>query len=306
MVRLDNPQQTAFFIRGPSPLARLVFFGALSIALMVMDSRLHYLVEIRQGFAAMIRPLEVVVSTPIAAVNFVGQYINTQTRLVAENNKLRESALSQALDLQRFRALQTENAHLRELLGAAQASPHTAYLGEIAHTGRDLFARKALLNVGERHNISAGQAVIDQHGVIGQVTRVYPFTSEVTLITSKDLAVPIQVERTGMRAIAFGHGRASAINLPFLPTNVDIQPGDLLITSGIDGIYPAGLPVAKVVEVERNSHSTFARITCTPIAGINTHKQVLIVETLEQLPSGQAIAKPEAEKPATQHAPRQP
>jgi len=123
----------------------------------------------------------------------------------------------------------------------------------------------------------AGQAVIDGAGVIGQVTRVYPFSSEVTLITDKDLAIPIQIERNSLRAIAFGHGRDTSIDLPYLPANVDIRKGDKLVTSGIDGIYPTGLAVAEVVSVSSNANSPFAHIVCKPVAGIENHRQVLLL-----------------------------
>jgi rod shape-determining protein MreC len=179
------------------------------------------------------------------------------------------------------------------LLGAAQAISQSARLGEILHMGRDPFSQKMVVNLGSRQNIKAGQAVIDGDGIIGQVTRVYPFSSEVTLITDKELSIPVQVERNGLRAIAFGAGVDNLLDLPYLPANVDIQEGDRLITSGIDGVYPVGLAVAEVINIERNPDSPFALITSKPIAGVKSHRQVLLIGLPEIEPAlGTEINKP--------------
>lgn len=292
MAQLDTAQQTAFFVRGPSPATRLVVFGLLAVGLMVLDARFHYLTEIRQGVSALLRPLEVAARAPLAAFHYVRDYLVLQVDLVEENRRLRTRHLEQQAELQRFHLLQQENARLRRLLGAAQASTYTTKLGEVVQAGRDVFSRRVVINLGARHGVEAGQAVIDEDGVVGQLTRVYPFSSEVTLVTDKELALPVQVERTGLRAIAFGLGRDNLISLPYLPTSVDIQPGDLLVTSGIDGIYPAGLAVARVVGVERSPDSPFARISGAPVAGTQRYRQVLVVSTRVAAPSGADIEKP--------------
>lgn len=291
MAQLDSVQQTTFFVRGPSPALRLIVFGLLAIALMVLDARFHYLTEIRAGTSVLLRPLEAAASAPLVAFYYVRDYLVLQADLVEENRELRTRQLLQQAELQRLRLLKQENVHLRRLLGAAQSSMHTTKLGEIVLAGRDVFSSRVVINLGARHGVQAGQVVIDEDGVIGQLTRVYPFSSEATLVTDKDLAVPVQVERTGLRAIAFGLGRDNLINLPYLPTSVDIQPGDLLLTSGIDGVYPAGLAVARVVSVERSQNSLFALITAAPVAGINRYRQVLVVNTEVAAPSGSDIEK---------------
>ncbi len=274
---IRHDQETAFFVRGPSPFARLVFFAAMSLTLMATDSRLHYLTEIRQGFIALLHPLQVVANAPANFYNATREYLVSHATLVAENSRLTQQALEHSAELQRFNALQAENDHLRNLLGAAQVSTQPAKLGEILHMGRDPFTHKVVVNIGARQDIVPGQAVVDADGVIGQVTRVYPFSSEVTLITDKELAIPIQIERNGLRAIAFGHGRDTTIDLPYLPANVDIRKGDKLVTSGIDGIYPVGLAVAEVIQIERNPDSPFAHIVCKPVAGIENHRQILLL-----------------------------
>lgn len=307
MSTLQN-QPPAFFVRGPSPLARLTFFAAVSISLMAVDARLHYLTEIRQGFAALLHPLEAVARAPVAAFQYVGGYIAMQSTLVGENRQLHELALQQSADLQRFRTLQAENEHLRSLLGTLPAMRQPAKMGEIVHAGRDPFTHKVIVNLGTRQGIASGQAVIDEFGVVGQVTQVYPFSSEVTLVTDKDLAVPIQIERNGMRAIAFGNSRANAIDLPYLPVNVDIREGDMLVTSGIDGVYPPGLAVAKVAHIDRKANSPFARIACMPTAGIQSHRQVLLIPIAENLPPPPPApaAGEETGKSPPSHAPRKP
>lgn len=305
---MDHQHPPAFFVRGPSPLARLTFFAAVSIALMAVDARLHYLTEIRQGVSVVLHPFEVAVRAPVNAFLYVNDYIATQTNLVHENRQLRQRALLDSADLQRFRTLQAENAHLRNMLSALPAMPQPARLGEIVHSGRDPFSQKVIVNLGARHGITSGQAVIDELGVVGQVTQVYPFSSEVTLVIDKDLAIPVQIERSGLRAIAFGNSRNSAIDLPYLPVNVDIQVGDRLVTSGIDGVYPAGLAVGKVVQIDRKTYAPFARIACVPIAGIKTHRQVLLIPAAENVPPLPEPEKPSAKpsKKIPRNAPRKP
>lgn len=278
MPRALEPQQApSFFVRGPSPLSRLIFFSALSLALIATDSRLHYLVEVRQGFVALLHPLQVVANAPFDLYNSAAEYLTTHTTLVEHNQQLNRQALDDGAKLQRLNELEVENEHLRSLLGASQVISQPARLGEILHLGRDPFSQKMVINLGSRQNITAGQAVVDGDGVIGQVTRVYPFSSEVTLITDKELSIPIQIERNGLRAIAFGAGLDNVLDLPYLPANVDIQKGDRLITSGIDGVYPVGLAVAEVINIERNPDSPFALITSKPIAGVKSHRQVLLI-----------------------------
>lgn len=280
-----EPQQTpAFFVRGPSPFARLVFFAALSLALMATDSRLNYLNEIRQGFMALTHPLQVVANFPVNLYRQTSDYLVSRHQLYLDNQRLTKQALAQGVALQKLNTLEAENAHLRNLLGAEKSWSQPAQLAQIMHTGRDPFVHKVVISKGSNHGIIAGQAVVDEAGVIGQVTRVYPFSSEVTLVTDKELAIPVQVERNSLRAIAFGHGRDNTIDLPYLPANVDVREGDRLITSGIDGVYPTGLAVAMVSKIERNPESPFAKITCTPVAGIENYREVLVL----------AMPKPEA------------
>jgi len=302
---MAQPQQpTAFFVRGPSPFARLIFFFALSIVLMAVDARLHYLTEVRQGFATMLYPLEVVASSPIRLYRYVTGYFSNQTTLMRENSQLRLQLTRESVDLQQLMTTNNENAHLRSLLEIREKLHYPTKLAEITHIGRDPFVHKVDVNIGSQQGVMAGQAVVDGAGVIGQVTRVYPFTSEITMITDKSLAIPVQVERNGLRAIAFGHGRDETLYVPYLPANVDIREGDKLITSGIDGTYPENLTIANVKHIDRDPDSPFARIVCTPAAGTDRYRQVLIITAPPATPQIETEPTTTSRKPS-RHAPRQ-
>ncbi|MDO9366005.1 MAG: rod shape-determining protein MreC [Methylotenera sp.] len=274
---LEQQQAPAFFARGPSPFSRLVFFAALSLTLIATDSRLQYLTAVRENLMTLLHPLQVIANAPFQLYLFTNEYFSTHHRLLNENEQLKKQALKQDIALQQLNILTLENANLRDLLQANKTLVESTTLAEIMHIGRDPFTKKIIVNRGTNHEVSAGVAVVDATGVIGQVTRTYPSSSEVTLITDKSLAIPIQVERNGLRAIAFGHGRDNTLDLPYLPANVDIRRGDKLVTSGIDGVYPLGLAVATVAEIKVTPGSPFARIVCEPTGGIEKYRHVLLV-----------------------------
>ena len=275
--KLDPQQTPAFFVRGASAFSRTVFFCALSISFMAIDARLNYLSQARQAFIAALHPLEVIANAPSNWVRDVNKYFSAHNQMVQENYSLKQQAFEHQVRLQRLNTVEAENAHLRSLLNGDIPIQPKAVLGEISHTGRDPFSRVVVINRGSRHNIKAGQAVVDSKGVLGQVTRVFPFSSEVTLITDKALSIPIQIERNQLRAIAFGEGD-NTLDIPYLPTNVDIKVGDTLVTSGIDGIYPAGLAVGKVTQILQDPESPFAKIISIPVAEVSNHLQLLVLE----------------------------
>jgi rod shape-determining protein MreC len=268
-------QAPPFFKRGPSPLARFVFFASISLVLMLLDARLNALDSLRQTISVAVAPLQRLAMTPAELLDRTGSFFVTQARLQNENAMLRQQQLAQAAQLQRMQAMQAENAHLRNILSVQRQRGESVVAAEIVYAGRDPFSQKITVDKGSNHKVQAGQPALDDIGVIGQVTRVYPFSSEITLLTDKDQAIPVEIVRNGARAIAFGHGQDGALELPFMAANADVQNGDTLVTSGIDGVYPAGLPVAVVTKIERNA--AFAKITCMPSAGVNRHKQLLIL-----------------------------
>lgn len=296
--KLEQQPAPAFFVRGPSSFARLAFFSALSIALIATDSRLQYLTALRQDLVALLQPLQTLANAPAQLYRNTDEYFTAHHNLLNENRQFKQQLLKQDIALQRLSTLMLENEHLRNLLQANKALEESSIVGEIVHIGRDPFTKKVIVNRGANDNVVAGAAVVDAVGVIGQVTRTYSSSSEVTLITDTSLAIPIQVERNGLRAIAFGHGRDQTLDLPFLPANVDIRRGDVLVTSGIDGVYPAGLKVGSVTQVKVTADSPFARIVCVPTGGVENHSQVLLVSLAhgEMWEGDEVIATP---KPST-------
>lgn len=274
---ISHQSEPAFFARGHSPIAKLVFFSALSLALIATDSQLKYLNRVRHILETYLHPLEMMANTPITLYRQVDSYFTTHHHLLGENQSLKNQLLKRSADLQGLKLLESENAHLRQLIDMKAALPQQSVMGEILYVSRDRFSKKVIINRGAAHQVTQGSAVVDGGGMVGQVTRVFPHTSVVTLVTDQSLEVPVQVERNGLRAIAFGHGQNNIIEIPFLPTNVDIKKGDVLVTSGIDGIYPLGVAVAVVSNIELVAGSPFAKIICTPTGGVESHGQVLVV-----------------------------
>lgn len=272
-----------FFRHGPSLLARLVFFVMLSLILMAVDTRFKYVAEVRQVLSAVIYPLQKLANIPITIYDNVSEFFFSH-HLAGENAELRQQKLFDQEQLQRLQAMEAENAHLRELLDAAQRVEGKALMAEILHIPRDPFNRKIMLDKGSQSGIQPGQVVVDDAGVVGQVTRNYPWVSEVTLITDKDHSVPVQVVRNGLRSVVSGTGKDDTLELRYMAGNTDIQEGDSLVTSGIDGVYPPGLPVAVVSRIERNPTYVFARVTCIPVAGVGNHRQLLILSMLPPAP----------------------
>ena len=266
-----------FFKRGPTPLVRLLLCVLLSVALLIADARYRYLDGIRQVVSVVVYPLQRLAGTPRVMLDAVGDFFVTHASLRAQNTKLSTQSLQDAVALRKYAALAAENAHLRELLAARQRYGESTVFAEVLYTARDPFTRKVVIDKGQQHGIRAGQPVIDQIGIIGQVTRIYPWLAEITLITDKEQAVPVQNLRNGLRAVIGGTANNGQLELKFIPLNADFQNGDQLVTSGIDGVYPPGLPVAEVFNVERNAAFLFARITCKPLAGVASHGQVLVL-----------------------------
>jgi rod shape-determining protein MreC len=235
-----------FFKRGPAPLVRLFFFASLSLALLVIDARFRYADGLRTWLALAAYPLQRAATAPIDLLSSVGSFFSTQTQLVEENERLRAKALAAAQDAQRYEAAQAEAASLRKLIGAQERLEVRAIPAEVMYNGRDPYSHKLFIDRGATHGVRPGSPVTDETGVVGQVTRVHALLSEVTLLTDRDQAIPVQVMRNGLRAIAFGAGASGTLELRGMAANADIQNNDRLVTSGIDGTYPPGLPVAGV------------------------------------------------------------
>jgi rod shape-determining protein MreC len=280
---LDDTRTLRFFNRGPSPVARLVFFCALSLLLLFVDARYQYLESTRTVLSVIIYPFQRLTALPGEVVGRISVYFETQSKLQQDNAQLRLQHDLDAAQLAQLSSIQAENAQLRSLHELEARVDFPMQMAEIVYVERDIFKRKLIVNKGSQANVLAGQVVVDDFGVVGQVTRVYPWLSEVTLVTDKDHAVPIQFVRNGLRAVVFGSGDIGEMSLRYMPVSSDIVEGDELVTSGIDGTYPANLPVAKVVKIERDPAYPFARITCAPLAGVDRNRALLIVSGLPKL-----------------------
>lgn len=288
----DSAQSFQVSSRGPTPAARLVFFMVLSLLLMFVDARFQYLEAVRSAIAVLISPLQRVASLPAVVLEQGAEFFVTQGRLVAENRELRRQHERDAAQLLPAAAIQQENQQLRAMLDLQRRENLKGSFAEIVYAAHDVFSMKLLISKGASDRIRAGQVVMDEQGVIGQITRVYPWLSEVTLVTEKDHAVPVQIQRNGVRTVVFGAGDASQLVIRYMPVSTDIQNGDLLVTSGIDGVYPQGIPVAKVIKIERNPGYPFARIVCAPLGGVDQHRHMLVLAPLAQQPARPAPDDP--------------
>jgi rod shape-determining protein MreC len=273
-----------FFRTGPTPLARLLIFAALSLAFLVADVRFNYLDALRQVAAVAVYPLQRIAAAPASIARRIGDFFTTHGSLREDNARLRRKNFENAALLMQLKALQAENQQLRELLAARKRLDIELAAAEVLYAARDPFSRKLVIDRGSQQDVRPGQAVVDDRGLVGQVTRAYPWLAEVTLVTDKGQFVPVQNVRNGLRAVLSGTGSDGALELRFIPLNADFRNGDELVTSGIDGVYPPGLPVARVAEVERRADQIFARITCTPLAGVANHTHLLVVSGSRELP----------------------
>ena len=294
-----------FFNRGPAPLVRLAFFASLSLALLVLDARFRYTEGLRSVLALAVYPLQALATMPAALGERISGYFASQAQLRDENAELRAKLLGASQAAQRFEAAQAETGQLRRLIGAAERLPLKSMPAEILYNGRDPYSRKVVIDKGSQNGVRAGSPVVDEIGVIGQVTRAHALAAEVTLLTDKDQAIPVQVVRNGLRAVAFGAGSSGMLELRFMAANAEIQNGDRLVTSGIDGTYPPGLPVATVARVERDAAYAFARIVCVPAAGVESGRYVLVLANEARAERPAEEAGPDREKrPAKIRKPR--
>lgn len=277
-------QPPPFFRRGLPASARLTLFVVLSLGLLVADLRFRYLETVRHGMTVLAYPLQIVASTPAEWANRTYAYFSSLSQLQNENQGLRAKTLSDAKRLLRQDSLEKENQQLRDLLTMRERVAARSIAAEVLYTARDPFARRVIIDRGERDGIEAGLAAIDRAGVIGQVTRVFPLQAEITLLTDKDQAIPVKVVRNGLRAVMFGAG-GGMLELRYLAANADVEPGDVVVTSGLDGTYLPDLPVAKVLKVNRDDARGFARFICQPVAGIERSGAVLVLgRTVKPLP----------------------
>jgi rod shape-determining protein MreC len=276
-----------FFRQGPSALTKLCFCSALAVFLMAADARFRLTQPIRATAATMLYPLQRALLVPVEAVAGARTWFAGLSSATAAEDAARQTLARQSERAMRVDLLLQENARLRALLELRPGLSVRSQAGEILYEAADPYSRKVILDRGVTHNVALGSPVINEDGVLGQVTRVYLQSSEVTLLTDRDAAIPVLNKRSGARSAAFGGALAASgqLEMRFMAGNADVQVGDVLTTSGVDGIYPPGLAVATVQTVDRKVDSGFARIALKPAASPDGVRHVLILEpTGVQLP----------------------
>jgi rod shape-determining protein MreC len=282
-----------FFRQGPSALSKLVFFSALAVFLMVADARFKVAANLRATLAVVLVPVQRVLAVPVDLWRGLQNALTEQKRAEANLAK-------QAERVQRVQQLAQENSRLRALLDLRPALAVRAQAAEILYEAADPYSRKVLIDRGSSQGVVLGSPVINEVGVLGQVTRTYPLTAEVTLLSDKDAAIPVLNTRTQQRGAAYGGaaGGPNGMELRFTSANADVQAGDTLHTSGLDGVYPPGLVVARVVNVERRAETGFARVLLKPEANADGVRHVLVLEPVSaQLPPRPAPPVAEGAKP---------
>jgi rod shape-determining protein MreC len=274
---LQHTEHKPMFTRGPSLGTRLFLLVIASISLMVLDHQRDALGSLRSGLSVAVYPIQVLVDLPFRVTGWTAETFSTRTRLLAENRRLRAESLESRVRLQRLAALEAENSRLRALLKSTPAVVDRVLVARILAVDLDPFRHRLVIDKGGRQDVYEGQAMLDADGIVGQITRVGPISSEAILISDPGHAIPVEVNRNGLRTIALGTGDSSRVTLPFLPNNADIEPGDLLVSSGLGGAFPAGYPVAEVVQVERRPGEPFMAVEAEPTGALIREREVLLV-----------------------------
>jgi rod shape-determining protein MreC len=293
-----------FFRQGPSALTKLVFCSALAVFLMVADTRFQVVQPLRMAVATVLAPVERALLVPVQTWQGAADYLGGLTQALTVRERAERQLADQAARAARADTLAAENERLRELLGLRPALLVKSTGAEVLYEAPDPFSRKVFIDRGSTHGVVLGSPVIDDDGVIGQVTRLYPLTSEVTLLTDRNAAIPVLNPRTQQRSVAYGGTIGSGLELRFMAANADVQVGDQLLTSGIDGVYPPGLAVAKVTKVERRGESGFARIDLEPAATPDGVRHVLVLEPAgNRLPARPEVVETAPERPTPKPGP---
>lgn len=266
------------FARALGLPARLALYGLASLAMMVMDSRYDTLAAFRSGSATLIHPVQAVLARPFEFLDEAGEFFTVHGTLLQEKRQLEAEQERLATLLQGYNDLQAENGRLRDMLKLAPLPAVEPMAARITRVLPDPFARKLIIDHGTADGVEAGRPVVDVAGLIGQVTEVYPRSSVITLLTSKDQAAPVQNLRNGLRLIVSGSGSDNLLEVRYLDMHADLKAGDILTTSGIDGVYPPGIQVARVIKIEPPRQTPFARAICEPLGRIGQHRYVLILK----------------------------
>jgi len=274
--------------RGPSPGLRFTLYAILSVVLMYYDRHALLVRHIRYAMQAVVYPIQVAVGSPRVAWDELTKSLQTSGTLRAQNGQLRVQLLALQLDTMRQAALEQENAQLRALRGSLPPLIKQWQLAQIIDVETDPLRQRIVIDKGAHNGVVVNQAVVDGHGILGQVDRVGPFSAEVILVTDPEGAVPVQVLRDGLRTIAVGGGNDAEIVLPYLAGNADIKSDDLLVTSGLGGVFPAGFPVAHVIGVRRDNSQLPAQVRARPVADIERDREVILLQFSADNPAAPA------------------
>lgn len=269
--------QAPLFVREMGLATRFGLYLLICLVLMAVDARYGAMSIARSGFNAVIHPAQQVLIWPFEFLRDAGGFFAVHNDLVRERDRLLRERGELHARLQEYQALQGENERLHTLAGLPPEPGLTRVPAEIIRADQDPFTRKVIVNRGSLHGVIAGRPVIDEAGLIGQVTQVFPASSEVTLLTDRNQSAPVQAKRNGMRILVSGMGNDSLLEVRYLDLHADLKPGDILLSSGLDGVYPAGIPVARVLQIELPRHNPFARAICQPLGGIGQHRHVVIL-----------------------------
>lgn len=261
----------------PSLGVRLLLLMTLSIGLQYIDNRDNYLDTIRQSIGVAIYPVQVVVDAPISAWRWIAETTSSRQELRSENDRLKSTSLLTQARLQRFAILEAENNRLRAMLDARTRVGQQVRVAEVLSVNSNPFRHVIVIDKGTNDGVYDGQALADAEGIIGQIVETGIASSQCLLISDPGHDLPVEVNRNGLRTIARGTGNFNTLNLPFITNNADIQPGDLLVTSGMGGIFPEGYPVATVNTVQRLPQQPFANVTATPKANLNQVREIMLI-----------------------------
>ncbi len=263
--------------RTPVLGVRWLLLAGFSILLMVIDHREQHLDAVRKAISATVYPLRVIVDAPVSAWRWLRTTTANRNELLLENSRLNAERLLTHARLQRYAALEAENARLRAMLDATARVTDRVRVAEIMSVSSNPYRHAIVIDKGQQDDVYDGQALVDADGVVGQVIEAGILSSQALLISDPDHALPVEVNRNGLRTIAFGTGEYDRLELQYLPNNADIEVGDLLVTSGLGGAFPAGYPVAEVVSVERLPQEPFARVAARPSAALNQVREIMLI-----------------------------
>ncbi len=266
------------FTVNPTAILQLGFWAVLSIAMMTVDHRYHYLNGLRDVLSTAVYPLHYLVRLPTETRGWLNENLAGRGALLEENARLREKQLFLSVQLQKLTVLEAENRRLRSLLESAVNTPERVLIAEMLAVDFDLYRHRILLNRGRQHGVHVGQPVLDPHGVVGQIVQADPFTATAIFITDVSHGLPIEISRTGVRTLALGTGNFQELKLPHIPNNGDVKVGDALVTSGLGGRFPRGYRVGTVTKVEFDPGSPFANITAKPFAQLDRIREVMLLE----------------------------